>query len=284
MDRLEEQYISIDHWNPLFPEKTTFLLTHLHSDHVRKVPRRFRHTIYTSHLVEKLWTEQRPSCIQTVLAPGQWYKTLTNEVPFRVLSLQDHTIESIGFLFPTLSLLYVGDSLHLPFTNLNPRSSLHVLYDGLFDHVRFQTPTPHESCKMIYKLLHTTCPYLRLVHHGILSFLKSCHVRFALHNTIPPLIENIVRYLDMYDVNSPFVLVGRSFKGTCIVPSSNWFLLHPDRDVHSVIPDGKYHRVFCTLHATNVHVEEWTRQLPYSCFEPISSNTQLLTNNNTTRL
>ena len=267
MDKLDEHYISIDNWNPLYPEKTTFLLTHLHMDHVQKIHVRFPYTIYTSRTVSELWTRDRPECVQPTLVPNQWYKTGTKHVPFRVIQL-NHTIESIGFLFPTLHILYLGDSLEIPSGTMDRRASVRILYDGIFESIRIPVPTPQQSCRRIYEVLRTNCSVLRLVHHGILSFLRTCNIRFTLDETVSDLVRNTVLFLDMYDANSPYTLVGPSFRGVCIVPSSNWFLVH-HMNTNDVISDGNYIRIFCTMHATDTHVQEWKRDFPYSSFQSI---------------
>jgi hypothetical protein len=273
MDLLTEHYISIDKWNPLFPDKTTFLLTHLHSDHVN-IPTQFEFVIYTSQVVEAIW-EEKPPCVHASLIPGRWYKTFTSQIPFRVLQL-NHTVESIGFLFPTLSILYLGDSLDMP-PDIDHRQSLHVIYDGIFEHIRMRTPTPDQSCQLIHTILGTYCQKLKLVHHGILSFLQTCGAQFSLHDTISPMIKEIVILLNMYRASSPFMLVGSAYKGECIVPSSNWFFTKGKHvaDIEDVASDGLYHRVFCTLHATGEHVQEWRTRFTHCFFSTIPHNRRL---------
>jgi hypothetical protein len=184
-----------------------------------------------------------------------------------------HTIESIGFYFPTLEVVYIGDSvspvipvIHKPLT---------VIYDGLYEHIDCDAPTPKESCSIIQSaMIAYSCPVLQLVHHGILSFLHSCRTRFRLDPSVPPLLQKTAIYLGLVDEKSPYLLVGRLYTDTArVIPSSYWFMRQlPHIDLFEPHLDGNNIRVFCTLHALARDTKRWKESNPYVHFELLSTN------------
>ena len=267
MNILETNFISIDSWSPLVPEKTTFLLTHVHTDHA-DIPKTFAFPVYSSvtsgHLMEH-------RMLDPCLVPGRWYQTHLYHIPFRVVDTV-HCVDSIGFLFPTLSIMFIGDGtvptfpLHTPLT---------VIYDDLYEHIDRDVPSQRDSCTLIRRTLESTCPVLQVVHHGILSFfVQSCGMKFRLHSSLPVLVQKTALFMELEDTESPYLLVGRTYTDTQrIVPSSQWFMYQSSEKVlyHDVIPDGDKLRVFCNMHALGVQVRQWRHTYPYIHFVPMIS-------------
>lgn len=266
MEILEQHYISIDNWAVLFPAQTTFLLSHLHTDHAN-IPKTFAYPVYASDITGEL---VKHPMIHPILKPTQWYRTHQYHIPFQVCKTM-HTAESIGFYFPTLSVLYMGDATESVIPQI-PRP-LSVIYDGLYEHIQTPVPTTVQSCTLIQKTLKEECPVLQLVHHGILSFIAvSCRTLFRLHPSTPVLIQRAARYLQLVDDTSPYLLVGRSYTGgQRIVPSSYWFMRDASIDNSLVHRDGEKLRVFCTLHALSSDIARWKMDNPYAHFEPLET-------------
>lgn len=269
METLEKHFIAIDTWSVLFPSETTFLLSHMHTDHA-SIPRRFQSPVYASVRTGVLLrSHERHDMIRTVLEPGHWYRTNHHHIPFRVCSTV-HTFESIGFYFPTLSVLYMGDCTHsiIP----DDIQSLSIIYDGLYETVEYPLPTIEHACATIKETLSTRCPVLQLVHHGILSFLSThCHMTFRLHASAPLLVQRAAQHLGIIDPRSPYLLVGRTYDtGDRIVPSSFWFM-RKGTPVNPFVAhvDGPKIRVFCTLHATAADIAGWRAAHPHAHFEPL---------------
>ena len=261
MQTLERNYIAIDTWAVLYPAETTFLLTHVHTDHAN-IPKGFRHLIYASTQTESLFDHR---AVRPILLPEHWYDTHHPNIPFKVVKTF-HTIDSIGFLFPTLAVLFIGDGLvpswpmvHRPLT---------IIYDGLYEHVHLPSPTVTQTCQQIQAALQQT-PVLQLVHHGILSFLESCRTKFRMHHTLSPLVRKTAELLQLVDHESPYVLVGRTYTLTPrVVPSSYWFTRqHPPVDLFVTHVDGDLRRVFCSLHALGSDTRRWKAALPSVHFE-----------------
>jgi hypothetical protein len=275
MDILERNYISIDRWNPMFPEQTTFLLTHLHTDHL-SIPRTFQYHIYTSTIVTTIW-DAKPLCVMAVLEPGQWYYTCTTNIPFQIVPV-DHTLESIGFFFPSLSVVYMGDGLDPIVLASHPHRPLSFVYDGLYEHITLRVPPPEEACRTIKHLLETSsCQTLRIVHHGILSFLRTCGTTFRLDtDSLSTIAQKVAINLDMQNEDSPYTLVGRSYPADqpSIIPTSNWFFTtyhNNSTSIPTYVYDGIRIRVFCTLHVMGERVRTWRDMYPMVHFEPMVS-------------
>lgn len=269
METLERHYIAIDSWDALFPARTTFLLSHLHTDHAN-MPQSFLFPVYGSEATRMLLagTTLGPR-VHSSLRPDCWYQTHHEQIPFKVYKTM-HTAESIGFFFPSLSVLYMGDCVQSIIPTID--RPLTVIYDGLYEHVTRALPTPLQSCALIQQTLDQECPVLQLVHHGILSFIAaSCHTMFRLHSSTPTLVQNAARYLQLVDDNSPYLLVGRSYTGPRIVPSSIWFMHQTTREPHRLHIDGEKLRVFCTLHARAADISTWKAMHPYTYFEVLAT-------------
>jgi hypothetical protein len=268
METLERHSIAIDNWSVLFPERTTFLLSHLHTDHAN-MPKSFLFPVYASEATGALM-ETPHRAIRPILKPNGWYRTQHHQIPFRVYNTV-HTVESIGFFFPSLSVLYMGDCVESIIPSI-PRP-LTVIYDGLYEHITRALPTTSQSCTIISQTL-KECPVLQVVHHGILSFIAaSCHTTFRIHPSTPKLVYNAARYLHLVDDASPYLLVGRSYKdGPRIVPSSYWFMRNTSLDPYVVHTDGERLRVFCTLHARADDITVWKETHPYAQFEVLATN------------
>ena len=271
METLERHCIAIDTWSVLVPSETTFLLSHLHTDHA-SMPKRFRYPVYASVVTGALLLgADRHAMLQPVLEPGRWYRTHHHHIPFRVCSTL-HTLESIGFYFPTLCVLYMGDCTRSIIPAVE--RPLSIIYDGLYEQVAYPLPTIEHACTTIKKTLSTRCPVLQLVHHGILSFISThCHMRFRLHASVSRLVERAATHLDIIDPSSPYLLVGRTYEedaGDRIVPSSFWFM-RKGTPVDPFVPhvDGPKIRVFCTLHATATDIAGWRTTNPHAHFEPL---------------
>ena len=267
MEILQRNHIAIDSWSVLFPENTTFLLSHLHTDHAN-IPKPFRYPVYASEATGSLVSHR---VIRASLQPNCWYRSHKYHIPFKVCNTM-HTAESIGFYFPSLSVLYMGDCvksiiplIHRPLT---------IIYDGLYEHIDRNVPSPAQSCTLIRKTLEDRCPVLQLVHHGILSFIAmSCHSMFRLHPSTPSLVRNAAIYLKIVDETSPYMLVGRSYNdGPHITPSSYWFMRKPMVDPFIVHPDKDKLRIFCTLHAMASDISKWKKSHPYAHFEVLATN------------
>jgi hypothetical protein len=245
---------------------TTFLLSHVHTDHAN-IPKSFKQVVYASIATKTLINHP---AVQSTLLPGQWYRTNQTQIPFQVVDTM-HTVDSIGFYFPTLSVLYLGDGIEPVIPDNRP---LTVIYDALYEHVDRPTPSISQSCALIQSTLSTKCHVLQVVHHGILSFIARCHpTRFRLHSSLPLLVQNTAHYLDMVDEKSPYLLVGRSYTMTQrIVPSSYWFVRDDSVDTYSVQTDGDKLRIFCSLHALGRDVAAWHVQYPFVHFEALETN------------
>jgi hypothetical protein len=271
MEILERNCIAIDYWSVLFPEQTTFLLSHLHSDHAT-IPKKFEYPVYSSVVSGVLATDTAHKVLRPTLQPDCWYRTHQSHIPFKVLNTM-HTTESIGFFFPSLSVLYMGDCMHSIIPHV-PRP-LTVIYDGLYEHIGHPLPTMALSCKLIRNVLQTQCPVLQAVHHGILSFISLfCGTRFRLHPSVTSLIQKTAHFLELVDENSPFLLVGRGYTGPCIIPSSYFFMRDTSIDPFSVYRNDKDNtfRVFCCLHARATDIATWKQTNPYACFEVLKTN------------
>jgi hypothetical protein len=266
MDILERHFIAIDTWSVLFPDQTTFLLSHLHTDHA-DIPKSFKFPVYAFDAMDELLILPM---VRAVLRPNSWYRTHKHHIPFKVCKTM-HTADSIGFYFPSLSVLFMGDGVQSIIPPI--QRPLTIVYDGLYENIQRPVPTTLQACAHIQKLLTSQCTVLQLVHHGILSFIaSSCHTMFCLHPSTPVLVQNTARYLKIVDDSSPFMLVGRSYHdGPCIVPSSYWFMRDPLIDLFSMYREGDKLRVFCTLHALPEEIKSWKSLYPYAHFEPLST-------------
>jgi hypothetical protein len=266
MEILEKNYIAIDSWSPLFPTLTTFLLSHVHTDHAN-IPKTFKQIVYASDTTQTLISHP---AVRSVLTPGCWYRTHRYHLPFKVVNTM-HTVDSIGFYFPSLSVLYLGDGIEPVIPHNCP---LTVIYDALYEHVDRDAPSVSESCSLIQEILSKRCPVLQVVHHGILSFIaQSCRTTFRLHSSLPALVRSTAHYLDLVDTNSPYLLVGRAYTATKrVVPSSYWFIQDPLIDLFGTYDDGDKIRVFCTLHALGRDITQWYQEYPYVYFEALETN------------
>ena len=267
METLERNHIYIDSFQALRPAQATFLLSHMHTDHAR-IPKRFAYSVYASELAGLLCDHQ---ALRPILRPGCSYRTHLSHFPFQVLATR-HTLESIGFLFPTLCVLYMGDCTDSIIPSI-PRP-LTVIYDALYEHVTRPLPTMAQTCALIRSELET-CPCLQLVHHGILTFIAgSCPTRFRLHPSVPPLVRQTAHHLHVVDEQSPYLLVGRGYTTTDIriVPSSYWFMRDVQRDPFVAHTCGSLVRIFCTLHARSDDIQTWRTSSPYAHFEALATN------------
>jgi hypothetical protein len=276
MEILERHSIAIDCWSVLFPSSTTFLLSHLHTDHA-DIPKSFKYPVYASEVTGILCDSSNSNdknttsnAIRAILKPGCWYRTHQYHIPFKVYDTM-HTVESIGFYFPSLSVLYMGDSVEsiIPVVH----RPLSVIYDGLYEGMHQNIPTPAQACTCIRQTLEVHCPVLQLVHHGILSFISSsCHTLFRLHSSAPLLVRKTALFLGIVDDTSPYMIVGRDYTdGPRIVPSSYWFMRDPSIDPFVTHVDGDKFRVFCSLHAHSHDIAHWKRTSPYAHFEALAT-------------
>ena len=271
MEILERNYIAIDCWSVLYPENTTFLLSHLHTDHA-DIPKAFQFPVYTSEVAGILLCDSSNSTavVRAILKHGCWYRTHKYHIPFKVCDTM-HTVESVGFYFPTLNVIYMGDSTEsiIPLVH----RPLSVIYDGLYESIKHDVPTAAQACVRIRQTLEE-CPVLQVVHHGILSFIaSSCRTTFRLHSSAPLLVRKTAVFLGIVDDMSPFLIVGRTYtESPRIVPSSYWFMRDPLLDPFVVHVDGEKFRVFCTLHATSHEITRWKQASPYAHFEVLSTS------------
>jgi hypothetical protein len=266
MEILERHHVRIDTFMALRPADTTFLVSHLHTDHA-KIPKRFAYAVYASELAGVLSTHP---ALRPILRPGQWYRTHRFHVPFQVLATR-HTLESIGFYFPTVCVLYMGDCTESIIPPV-PRP-LTVIYDGLYEAVDRPLPSLAQTCALVRQTL-AICPRLQLVHHGILTFIAdSCATRFRLHASVPPMVRQTATQLQMLDDASPYLLVGRNYTDERrIVLSSYWFMRDPERDPFVAHDCESLVRIFCTLHARAVDIRAWRAAAPYAHFETLVTN------------
>ena len=89
MEILEAHHIAIDTYTVLHPADTTFLLSHVHTDHAH-IPKSFQYSVYASIMTPSFLHPQ----IRPVLSPGQWYSLA--QIPIQILKTH-HTFDSIGF-------------------------------------------------------------------------------------------------------------------------------------------------------------------------------------------
>lgn len=278
--RLAEKLIFIEEWTSPKPSESTFLLSHLHSDHLN-VKKGFKYRIHTSKLAQGFIPDKYKHQVIPDLVPGTFYLSEKYKVPIYVFSTY-HAPESIGFLFPTLGVFYVGDApmgkdtLDMDFLLSHYKNCLNlplqIIYDNVYEkETRFPIfPTRESSCAQIRKLL-DFCPKVHFVHHGLLNFISlSCPVKFAVHESMgSELMKNAINVLDLLDNNSKYTLVGKSYQGDHIVVSSMWFI-HRKQNPKLIYRDGHRWRIFCSMHASPDEVVQIKNEYPLLEFHPVT--------------
>ena len=260
---LEMNDIAIDNWISLFPEKTTFLLTHVHTDHAH-IPKHFQYSVYTSTVSARLYEHK---ALVPILEPYTWYTTNGRGLPFQVFNT-NHSVESIGFYFPTLDLMYIGDGID----HIAPLyAPMFIIYDNVYEHIDKETMTKTQTCALLHHILTRICHIVTVVHHGILSYLSHCTtLKFRIHASVTDTVRRAAEYLGMIDDTSMFTMVGRSYDESMrIVPSSLWFMIRDDRLCTTVYTDNNKIRIFCPLHALKCDIQKLINKYPYAYMEPM---------------
>jgi hypothetical protein len=257
-EQLERAGIYIDYF-PVGRKQGTFLLTHLHSDHVR-IPSTFEHSIATTS--PSILVELFPHVVATQLQLGTWGHT-EKGIPYFVLPTE-HAPFSCGFYFPTLHIFYLGDG-KMTDTLLTyvPRHLDHltIVYDALFEDTAFGTEDA-QCDTLCYALYHYKTLYCR--HYGILYYVSKCMsgIRFHIHPTVPRRVYLFARSLDLVDERSEYVLVGPGYQGMQVVPTTLWFRNHIPFDPTYIHPDGMFQRVFINCHSSQQEIRYWKDQVP----------------------
>ena len=272
MDVLREFGVHID----LFPkndhrsEDTTYLLTHIHKDHIQ-IPKTFCGTIVTTSPTE-LVNLFLPNvcCTIQMISIGGTYSTLTH-LRYTVFSTE-HAPYSCGFFFPTLQLLYLGDGRVSTITLMNIRElkPRHIMYDGLFENVDL---CGREDTTILKDTLHTV-KAIYCVHYGILWYIKKFvpNILFRCdENSLNPLLLRTLKLLNLYDSTSKYILLGP----TCnlhiphILPSALWFIVNK-KNIQKTYTFGFVTRVFASCHSTPSHINK-LRSISSHTLEPIKT-------------
>ena len=245
---------------------STFLLTHLHTDHFY-IPDQFCGQLCTTSPIS-IVTMFLPNdcCSVRLLVYNNSYTTKKgiNFQPFRTR----HTPYSCGFIFPSLNIIYFGDgrltqSMH-QYMPLTTDISYTILYDGLFENKVIYGHEDHSILSHILLSPTLTDTYfaIRCVHYGILSYIKYCtqdfNIRFRIdYASVPLMIQKFIHHIDLYDANSKFIIIGPTKSYThYILPSAMWFYIY-HKDVSIYHQDNNILRVFASCHALPSQIKEW---------------------------
>jgi hypothetical protein len=238
----------------------TFILTHMHSDHM-SISQRFSHPIYTLiplRILQPLY----PAVLFIQCVENQRYGTRDGSTYFSLFRTQ-HTAYSCGILFPRV--LYLGDGrMDRTLLETLRGTTLTIVYDPIFEEYPFlETVSP---CRLLASAL-AQVPVLKCVHHGILYFLSLCSsLVFRPDASLPPLTRIVLEDLGLLDEHSPYTLVGRSFSGPHVVASAMWHVIH-ELDPRCIFKAKGAYRVFLSCHAGPGQIKEWKTQLPGCTFE-----------------
>lgn len=275
VSKLRQFDIYIDEWNTSVPNvctHRTYLLTHVHTDH-SQIPQRFACTVWTTDpLLLPTWQKKRQINI------GTWQQTC-NGIDFYSFPTH-HTFHSVGFWFPSVRVLYIGDS-RLTTVLLDQVKSWTMLidtnpiivYDALMEKKRpYVFP---DTCSLLFDVLQHECHTLQCVHYGILFYLRHClSVKWCIDESIPDDMRYWIRKYDMESKSSRYRLVGPKYLDNTsrrIVPSLLWFVIHDDVDPNLVQYDGNRIRIFCGLHASHDEIMTWKTSINECTFEPMVS-------------
>jgi hypothetical protein len=265
MDILQTKQIYIDQFLPSdhTESDSTFLLTHLHTDHFY-IPDSFCGDIYTTSPLS-IVTSFLPNtcCFVIVLVYGQIYKTKKYNIPYFAFPTS-HTPFSCGFIFPSLNIIYFGDGrMSTSLLKYVPtyKPSQTIIYDGLFENKKVHGTEDHTLLQSIL----TTLQYraVRCVHYGILSYIKryTKNIRFRIdYTTVPLLIQKFIHYIGLYNAESEYIIIGHNSTEYTeyILPSAMWFVVN-EKDI------SKYHytnkrnilRVFVSCHSIPKEIKNW---------------------------
>lgn len=250
-------------------EEPTFLLTHMHSDHMN-IPQHFPHVIHTLiplGMIVPLFKNVRfIQCTE-----HQLYKSATTTFQ---LFRTHHTAYSCGILFPGERVLYIGDGRMCDvflgqterlFRTYPSVTAWTIVYDPIFEDFPFlQTVSP---CALLTHVLTTRLPVLKCVHHGILFFLSQCSsLTFRPDRTLPALTKTILASLDLLDENSTLLLVGRNYTGKHVVASAMWHVIYR-MDPRCIYQAGGCYRVFLSCHALPYEIRKWKERFRACTFE-----------------
>ena len=254
-------------------ECPTFILTHMHSDHMT-VSQSFSEPIYTLvplAILGPLYpTVQFVHCVE-----NQTYYTPSTS--FRLFRTH-HTAYSCGVLFPEQRVVYLGDSrmcdvLLRQTERFIGTSSEHwtIVYDPIFEHFPFlETTSP---CSLLTYALRTYHPVLKCVHHGILFFLSLCSsLKFRADPTLPPVTRTIMEDLGLLDPASTYTLVGRKYSDTHVVASALWHVIYgmnPGCIYETKTGSASCYHVFLSCHAIPAEIRTWRKRFPTYAFEPL---------------
>jgi len=196
------------------------------------------------------------------------HTTTIDCIPFKT----DHSPESIGFYFPSLDLVYIGDGR---ITTSYPLPASYILYDALYENELFPSRSTEESMITLLNAVKTTgiC-YLHLPHHGTLSLLQRYQINVRLDDSIllHPFIPRMASALGLVCPTASFILVGMDFPYEYIRLSSNWF--HIQQKDPSIVQYDDYdsiYRVYYTNHATSEEIKNYKKQFPACHWLPIGS-------------
>ena len=278
MNILSSHNIYIDKFPPGDHRFSTsiFLLTHLHTDHF-KIPKMFCGDIFTTSptiIVQDMLPNT--CCNVHTLQYNKEYMTKSEQVliPFRT----QHTPFSCGFIFPKLKIIYLGDGrMTMHISQYVPIDTpMTILYDGLYENHPIIGLEPRIVLRTIFETY--TCSALYCVHYGILSYIKAHDItlKFRIDETsVHPLLQFFIRYIDMYDANSPYIIIGKSAISTYlnyILPSSMWYI-KKQKNINMIYKDGSAIRIFASCHAMPLQIKRWKHEwFPMHKFEAIVQN------------
>jgi hypothetical protein len=269
VDRLREEHgVVIDLFTKQGRSAVTFILTHMHSDHM-SLSQSFSYPIYTL-IPLRIIQPQYPSIKFIVCVEHEQYETQDGSTRFSLFRTQ-HTPYSCGLLFPRQQILYLGDGqmdrMLLQEVRTYPGRSWTIVYDPIFeDYPYLETVSP---CRLLFTALEQV-PVLKCVHHGILHFLSLCSsLTFRADASLPKLTRLVLEDLGLLNENSPYTLVGRSYSDEHVVASALWHVIYKLDPRCIYLSRGAY-RVFLSCHAGPAEIKEWKTQLPHVSFERLA--------------
>jgi hypothetical protein len=231
-----------------------FLLTHGHSDHSKSSLKRFKPMVYCSYLTSLL-INHKPVIY---LVPNQWYEV--NKIHFYVFETV-HCPGGLGFFFPDLGILHLGDSRISPslltlFKELKPQI---ILYDNTHSYYKGMFPSIETSSMLLNSVIKEELeekkkPTIRLCvpHIGALLLLHLLHLKVKPEiDSLKPHVLIMLEALKLRDDKSPVIIVGMKADNIEIMPSSQYFVINKLDPNHIVFDKAKNNliRLFASFHA-----------------------------------
>ena len=232
-----------------------FLLTHIHGDHISKIPNAFKYTIHCSKDTKKMLSILRPSIKCKTLKINKPYKFQSNLI---IIPLNaNHMLGSLMFhiTIDHRTILYTGDFRYSQHQKI-PKANI-VLYDNTFHtQTNLQMLSRKKSAYLlqswIIKMLskYDNC-YIGIVHIGTMDLLSNIN-KFKYSIDTKNLSANNIKllkhmYSDSIEHNSSIIITnGKKLKNRfpLIIPSAMWFSIRDhNKYIHDVIWDSN-HKVY----------------------------------------